>query len=106
LSVIEVEEPTISGRAINEDLEKLSDWAHKWHVEFSPPKTEEVLISNKRVKPVHPPLFLDGVPIKRVSHHKHLGLILTSDLSWKEQITEVVDKANRRLGIMSHSNLN
>jgi hypothetical protein len=63
-------------------------------------KTEELLISRKREGPTHPRLFLDSEPIKRVQSHKHIGLILTSDLTWKEQITESIDKANRRLGIM------
>jgi hypothetical protein len=97
---IEVEEPEPSAMALNEDLENLNQWASKWHVNFSPPKTEEVLISNKRNKVDHPPAFLNGVPIKRVASHKHLGLVIASDLTWKEQIAEVVDKANRRLGIM------
>ena len=38
--------------------------------------------------------------IKRVEHHKHLGLVVSHDLSWHGHIKEVVDKANRRLGIL------
>ena len=86
--------------ALNEDLQKLNRWSNKWHVDFSPPKTEELIISKKKEAPVHPQVFLDTVPIKRVQSHKHLGLIIAKDLSWKEQITESIDKANRRLGIM------
>ena len=97
---IEVDDPTVSALALNDDLEALNKWSAKWHVDFSPPKTEEVLISNKRVKVNHPPLFLGGEQIKRVPHHKHLGLIIATDLSWREQIKEICDKANRRLGIM------
>jgi hypothetical protein len=97
---IEVNDPDVAADALNQDLENLNQWADKWHVSFSPPKTEEVLISNKRAPSHHPMANLGGEPIKRVYSHKHLGLILASDLSWKDQITEVVDKANRRLGIM------
>jgi hypothetical protein len=86
--------------ALNEDLEKLNRWSKKWHVEFSPPKTKELIISRKRDPPNHPQVFLDTQPIKRVTSHKHLGLTLCHDLSWKEHITESIDKANRRLGIM------
>jgi hypothetical protein len=86
--------------ALNEDLEKINQWANKWHVDFSPPKTEELLVTRKRVIVDHPQALLDSVPIKRVDSHKHLGLIITKDLTWKDQITESIDKANRRLGIM------
>jgi hypothetical protein len=97
---IEVDEPDSAALAINEDLEKLNQWANKWKVDFSPPKTEEVLISRKREARTHPQLFLDTEPIKRVLSHKHLGITVTPDLSWKHHVTEIIDKANRRLGIM------
>jgi hypothetical protein len=69
-------------------------------VTYSPPKTEELLVSNKRKKVNHPQLSLDGQPIKQVPHHKHLGLTIASDLSWTEHITTIADKATRRLGIL------
>jgi hypothetical protein len=97
---IEVDDPEIQALQLNEDLENLNAWANKWHVDFSPPKTEEVIISRKRSSPVHTVAYLNGAPIKRAPHHKHLGLILSQDLSWTEHINELVDKANRRLGIM------
>jgi hypothetical protein len=97
---IEVDDPDSVATAMNEDLEKLNQWANKWKVDFSPPKTEELLITRKREPRVHPQIFLDTVPIKRVQTHKHLGLILATDLSWRHHLTEAIDKANRRLGIM------
>jgi hypothetical protein len=97
---IEVDDPQVSANELNSDLEKLDSWAKKWHVDFSPPKTEELIISRKRTKPDHPPVTMRGTPIKRVPHHKHLGLTLSEDLSWNKHITEIVDKSTRRLGIM------
>jgi hypothetical protein len=97
---IEVEDPDTAASALNEDLERLNGWANKWHVTFSPPKTEEVVISRKRDKIVHSQVFLDGEPIKQVAQHKHLGLIISQDLLWGEHINEICDKANRRLGIL------
>jgi hypothetical protein len=69
-------------------------------VDFSPPKTKELIISRKRAPPIHPVAFLKGAPITRAPNHKHLGLTLAQDLSWTEHIKDLVDKANRRLGIM------
>jgi hypothetical protein len=95
-----VEDPDEAADAINEDLDRLSTWAKTWKVEFSPPKTEDLLISKLRNSPVHPDLKLDLVTIKRVEHHKHLGITFSKDLSWGKHIEEITDKASRRLGIL------
>jgi hypothetical protein len=97
---IEVDEQDSAALAINEDLEKLNKWAADWHVDFSPPKTKELLISNRRGLVDHPHLYLDGTQIERVDNHKHLGLTISKDLSWKVHIDDIVKKANQRLGIM------
>jgi hypothetical protein len=52
---MEIEDPSVQADELNEDLEKLNEWAAKWHVTFSPPKTEEMLISKKRGNIIHPP---------------------------------------------------
>jgi hypothetical protein len=98
--LIEVEDPTEAANMVNEDLESISQWAKKWLVKFSPPKTEEMIISNKRNKPIHPDLQFDNTTIKRVDDHKHLGVTISHDLSWSKHIKEVTAKATRRLGVM------
>jgi hypothetical protein len=97
---IEVEDPNIQAEQLNEDLNSLNEWANKWHVDFSPPKTEEVIISRKRPPLPHPPSYLNDTLINKVSSHKHLGLTLSQDLTWTEHIKTITDKANRRLGIL------
>ena len=97
---IEVDDPGTMADLIDEDLKSISQWADKWKVTFSPPKTKELVISNKRNKPNHPVIKLDDVPITRVDNHKHLGLTLSNDLTWKTHVEEITDKANRRLGIL------
>jgi hypothetical protein len=85
---------------VNKDLESLNQWSKKWLVKFSPPKTEELIISRKRKKPVHPRLMMNGTTIKRVLSHKHLGVTISCDLSWKAHIDDIADKATRRLGVL------
>jgi hypothetical protein len=96
---IEVDEPEQAAAALNEDLTHIQDWADTWLINFSPPKTEDLLISNKKPRP-HPPLELGAQPIKKVTSHKHLGVHLTSDLSWTTHVEETAKKANRTLGII------
>ena len=96
---IEVDEPDQAAEALNEDLDKIQEWANKWLITFSPPKTEDLLITNKRDRP-HPTLELNGQPIKKVKSHKHLGVHLTNDLSWTLHAEETAKKANKTLGIV------
>ena len=96
---IEVDNPDLGTQQLNTDLESINDWAKKWLVTFSPPKTEEMIISNKKNQN-YPPLQLNNHTIKTVRDHKHLGITFSKDLSWKVHIQEIAKKANRRLGIL------
>ena len=95
-----VEHPDLAARCINFDLHTISDWAGKWLVKFSPPKTESMVVTRKINKPNHPPLFMSDVLIKEVSSHKHLGVHLSSDCTWHSHIERIKEKAWQRLNIM------
>jgi hypothetical protein len=96
---IEVDEPTEAADILNQNLQQIQEWADKWLVSFSPPKTKELLISNKAPRD-HPPLVLNNERITRVKHHKHLGIYLSDNLGWKKHAEETANKANRCLGIL------
>jgi hypothetical protein len=96
---IEVDNPDLSADCINQDLQSIDEWSKKWLVNFSPPKTEEMIITNKRPRQ-HPPLYLNDQLIKNVKDHKHLGIHLSSNLSWRKHVQEIAKKANRSLGVL------
>ena len=85
---------------INHDLERISDWANKWLVNFSPEKCKSMIVSNKHQKDGHPPLQFDGTVIKQVIQHMHLGVILSHNLKWSNHIEYISNKANKRLNLM------
>ena len=86
---------------IEKDLNELSQWAKTWLVKFSPPKTESLIISNKTHLEEHPPLSMEGSVLKEVTHHKHVGIILTKDLSWHKHICSIEEKAKSRINRLS-----
>ena len=43
---------------------------------------------------------INSVPLTEVSSHKHLGVTLSSDLSWKSHVLSVAAKANPILGLL------
>ena len=62
LSMI-VGDPDTTGAILQTDINRITDWANRWLVKFNPSKSESLIISRKRNKPVHPELFMSGVGI-------------------------------------------
>ena len=47
-----------------------------------------------------PALSVNGVALEKVDNYKHLGIWITSTLSWSKQVTEVCRKARQKVGIL------
>ena len=92
-------DPAVTAAQINRDLVKLSNWASKWKVTFNGSKSKDIIFSNKCLNN-SPPLIFNDIIIERVNCHKHLGLYLTSNLDWSEQVHQVCLKANRKLSVL------
>ena len=100
-----VKDPVTSTIELNHDLKLISEWARQWKMKFNPEPTkpaEEILFSHKRIKPHHPPLSFNGVEVKRVSEHKHLGLTLDPKLNFISHINEKTNKARTGIGLIRH----
>ena len=97
---LEVDDPGTTAGELNEDLQKISDWAEKWLVTFNPSKTKHMLISRKRIQRDHPSLYFKDKVITDVNEHKHLGLIVQNDLTWFSHIESLVEKSSKLVNIM------
>ena len=78
-----------SAKKLNIDLQEINKWAKKWLVNFNPTKTESLLITTKKYSSI-PPLVFDGKIVTEVNSHKHLGIIITTDLTWTAHIDAIV----------------
>ena len=78
-----VQNENVAALDLNRDLEIINLWAWQWKMQFNAVKTEEVLFSCKRNKPIHPSLKLGEEVIASKVEHKHLGIILDSMLNSK-----------------------
>ena len=63
-------------------------------------KTKSIVFSAKRDKPLQPPLILNNSIIEDVTVHEHLGLTLSSKLSWRAYILEIHQKASKKLNLL------
>ena len=89
--------------SLNNDLQKISEWAYQWKMSFNPDSTkqaQEVIFSRKLKKPFHPSIKFDNVPVQNASSQKHLGLILDDKLNFKSHLREKCSKFNKGIGII------
>ena len=62
-----------------------------------------MIFSRKTKPPHHPVLLFNGVPLQRVTEHKHLGVILDIKRKFEKHINEICNKACKLLGVMKLS---
>ena len=74
---------------------------------FNPDPTKqatEIIFTCKKKDIDHPELTFNGAYVARVKEHKHLGLILEPNLSFKRHLYEKMVKAKQNIGIIKHLN--
>ena len=83
---------------INDDLHSIHGWSKKWQVKFNSSKTVALTISNKKMNNCEEScLLLDGKVIENVNSHKHLGIILNSNLTWSDHIDHICERSMKHL---------
>ena len=83
----------ISAKELNFDLEKNSKWAFQWKMQFNPDPNKQankVVFSRKTKNSSHPPVAFNNNVIKKYPHHKHLGIVLDSNLDVKFDVDQKI----------------
>ena len=79
----------------------VNSWAEKWMVNFNPQKTEAMFITRKHDENiVKSNLYFQTEKIQDVTNHKHIGLIHSSDATWKTHLSNIISKAAKRIDIL------
>ena len=87
------------------DLDTVTVWAHQWKMVFNPDITKqatEVIFSVKKKKAIHPDLTMNGVPVARQDHTKHLGLFLDSALNFSKHVKETILVAFKGISLLKY----
>ena len=66
---------------------------------FNVTKCKSVLLSRKQ-NVTTPTLTLDGCPLDFVREYKYLGILISTDLSWKRHIEGICVKVNKLVGML------
>ena len=86
----------LSCARISADLDVAAEWADSWGMLFSAEKSEHLHIGKATGQRV----TMRGVPIPQVKHHRHLGLVMNTRLSWTEHIKDVHGTCSRMIGVL------
>ena len=89
---------------LQEDLNELSTWEDRWHMQFHANKCVVLTVPGKKV-PIQADYKLHGQTLAQVKSAKYLGVTLTEDLKWDQHISNICDKANQTIGFLRR-NLN
>ena len=98
-----VKNPAQSASDLNHDLDLIQKWAFQWKMVFNPDplkQATEMVFSCKKKKHDHPPIFFNGIEVASESEQIHLGLTLTTNLSFTKHVHEKIKKADRHIGII------
>ena len=75
-------------------------WLDDWRLQVNVLKTYAMEITRSTLPHPKPHILLGGSRLEVTSRQKHLGLIITATLSWKEHIASILQKAARVLGVL------
>ena len=86
---------------LQNDLDKILQWAKQWAVTFNSSKTKVLQVS-RRNTPTNINLSFDNTILSLTPEHKHLGITFNTSATWNNHLDLIIGKANKRLGILTN----
>ena len=85
-----------SSKGLQDSLYRLTEFCKTWKLNINTTKTK-VVIFNRRRNIHQIPLILDNMELEYVSSYKYLGIILSSNGSFKLAISTIAKQASKAL---------
>ena len=92
-----------SASQLNNNLDKVSDWAYTWKMSFNPDpskQAQEVIFSRKCTKEDHPSIYFNNIPVTQTTVQNHIGLYLDEKLNYNTHIKEKLSKVYKGIGLL------
>ena len=81
-------------------VNRLYEWSVTWKMNFNYSKCKTLTVSRRKAPVSILIIILNGNSLEHVTSFKDLGVLVLSDLSWKEHIHNVVSKFIRVNGMI------
>ena len=108
LTVNKLLNPNQSGFMLGDScIHPLISFTHEIYSSFDANRSlevREVIFSRKINKVYHPPLLFNNSTVQQIPSQKHLGIHLDEELTFKHDIDEKINKANKCIGIIRKLN--
>ena len=85
---------------VAKQLKDVADYADLNEMKINQKKTKLMLFNSSKTNDCQPEFKIDGVEIEVVKQMKLLGVIITDDLKWHENTTNITKKAFSRLWVL------
>ena len=82
---------------LQEDLQKLSEWAAKWSMKFNYDKCKVLHLGKANQRSSYQ---MDDIILETTSAEKDLGVVIDENLQFTEHVNKAVNKASRMLGLI------
>lgn len=86
--------PVTNQHTLQQDLNSVFEWSTDW---LLPLNIEKCVVLHMGRNNPSLPYFIDSCPLKCVTSHCDLGVIVNSDLSWSDHTASVCRRANSKL---------
>ena len=104
-----VKDPNTAASDLNHDLGLVGQWAYVWRMSLNPdPQKQltEVTFSRKKIEVDHTMILFNNIPVRKVSKHKHLRIILDSKLSFSTHTISAISEMRKGIGLLKYLYIN
>ncbi|KAK0143197.1 hypothetical protein N1851_018690 [Merluccius polli] len=76
---------------------KLAAWCSENNLALNTKKTKKIIVDFRKHSTDPAPLYINGECVERAHTFRFLSVLISADISWSENITAVIKKAQQRL---------
>lgn len=98
------DETLMTADKINEDLERISNWAHRNCLVLNPSKSKFLVLGSaaqvSKISASHPMIEIGNAAIRQVSEARNLGVLIDGSMRFHDHVVETVKNCFYRLKVM------
>ncbi len=92
----------LDAKLLQDDINCLVNWCHRWNLELNPKKCEKLTISNKK-QPVNTTYLIDEDEILNVTTHVDLGVTFQNDFRFNAHIQTITNSCLKLVGFVKRN---